>query len=723
MKITIIIPYWREEEYLRHCLDSVREEHIDSLEILLVADQGPVENPLPDWISEVDGLRLITMPERTEGTWGVAACRNRGLEEAQGDYVYFLDSDDYLCQGGLSKLLETAEEKDALLVTGNIGLSWYSPVNLEANPIYWESQISGLQKMEGNDLFWRFKNRFSANHLFIKRQLLTDQALRFQEDTRLYTDESFVAKLLLVSRNRAYIRGDASYISRRRNDQVHLPALSQGENAGSPAEFVVQYNRCEKILEGDMELTYILHRHLLDYAISHFPKCRDMERLGSCHQKLSKIQNYKEFLSSYSFWQRRVFMCLRKGHYKLARRMSQINTVMTKKDGLFGSKIQWYRVLEHFIFKKMPVKKNWILFQSFFGKSYSDSPKYLYEYLQKTYGDKYRYIWILNGKSQDLKKTGKHKVCKLNSLAYVYYTARCGYRIFNVRQAGWCKKRPGVKFLETWHGTPLKKLGFDLGDLYTTNQRLKSVFYEQGQEWDYLTSANPFSTETFARCFGVPREKIIETGYPRNDILYADNKEEIAREVKRELGIPEGKRVIMYAPTWRDNQMIRRGQYKFSLAMDLDLLQREFGRDSVLLLRAHYYIADMMDFSQYQGFVYNASRYEDVSRLYLASDLCITDYSSVFFDYANLKRPILFFAYDYEAYADEIRGMYLDMEKDLPGPIIKTNQELVEALHHLDQVEEKYRDRYRAFYDRFCGVDDGHACQRTVEIMFEEKEN
>ena len=114
--------------------------------------------------------------------------------------------------------------------------------------------------------------------------------------------------------------------------------------------------------------------------------------------------------------------------------------------------------------------------------------------------------------------------------------------------------------METWHGTPLKKLAFDLDDLFSTNQRLKQVFYEQGKEWDYLTSANPFSTETFSGALEWKKRKILEYGYPRNDILYAENKDEIAVQVKKELGIPEGKRVILYAPTWRDNQMYRRGR-------------------------------------------------------------------------------------------------------------------------------------------------------------------
>ena len=251
----------------------------------------------------------------------------------------------------------------------------------------------------------------------------------------------------------------------------------------------------------------------------------------------------------------------------------------------------------------------------------------------------------------------------------------------------------------------------------------KTLFYKHGREWNYLISANRFSTDVFERAFVYDRDKILEYGYPRNDILYADNKEEIAAEVKKELGIPEGKRVILYAPTWRDNQFYDRGKYKFTLALDLGRLQKEFGEDSVVLLRTHYYIADILDLTEYEGFVYNGSQYEDVSRLYLASDICITDYSSVFFDFANLKRPILFYAYDFDEYADEIRGMYMDMEKELPGPILRTNDAVVDALHHMDAIEETYKERYEEFYERFCSVDDGHASERVIEKVFGEREN
>lgn len=402
----------------------------------------------------------------------------------------------------------------------------------------------------------------------------------------------------------------------------------------------------------------------------------------------------------------------------MARIWHKCDIIKKKKKGLFGNRIQWYRVIERLLFRKLPVRRDWVIFESFFGRSYSDSPKYLYEYLQKEYGSKYRYIWVLNGRSDELKKTGKHTVCRLESLRYVYYMSRCGYRIFNVRQPSWNKKRGGVVFLETWHGTPLKKLGFDMEDVFSSNPEFKTVFYQQAKEWDYLVSANPFSTDVFERAFGYERDRILECGYPRNDVLYAVDREQIAAEVKKELGIPPEKRVILYAPTWRDDQAVSVGQYRFELALDLSRLKRELGEDSILLLRTHYYVAQQLDLTGYTGFVYDGSRYEDVSRLYLVSDLLITDYSSVFFDYANLRRPILFFAYDYEAYAEEMRGLYIDMEKELPGPVLTTNDELMEALHHLDEVTEQYQGRYDEFYERFCCADDGKASERIIRKVF-----
>ena len=274
--------------------------------------------------------------------------------------------------------------------------------------------------------------------------------------------------------------------------------------------------------------------------------------------------------------------------------------------------------------------------------------------------------------------------------------------------------------LETWHGTPLKRLAFDLNDVVGGVSNYKDKFYRQKENWDYLLSDNPFSTEKFQSCFMYPKEKILEYGYPANDPLYAPDREERARKIKEKLGIPVDKKVIMYAPTWRDDNYYEIGQFKFDLDLDVNRLEKEFGDEYVLLLRLHYLVVEALDMSKYGEFAVNGSAYDDVTDLYLITDILITDYSSVFFDFANLKRPVLYYTYDLEIYRDVLHGFYLSMEDDLPGPMLLTNDEVVDAIKNIDQIQEKYKDRYEEFYNRFCCIDDGHATERVVNKIFKE---
>jgi CDP-glycerol glycerophosphotransferase len=148
------------------------------------------------------------------------------------------------------------------------------------------------------------------------------------------------------------------------------------------------------------------------------------------------------------------------------------------------------------------------------------------------------------------------------------------------------------------------------------------------------------------------------------------------------------------------------------------MMRQRLSKEYVILLRTHYFIADVIDVGAYQGFAYNVSRYDDISELYLISDILITDYSSVFFDYANLKRPMLFFTYDLEKYRDVLRGFYFDIEKEVPGPLLFTTEEVIDALCHIDVIHRDYNQRYEKFYHRFCDWEDGHAAKKVVESVF-----
>jgi CDP-glycerol glycerophosphotransferase len=156
------------------------------------------------------------------------------------------------------------------------------------------------------------------------------------------------------------------------------------------------------------------------------------------------------------------------------------------------------------------------------------------------------------------------------------------------------------------------------------------------------------------------------------------------------------------------------------MRLDLKRLKEKFGDEYIILLRMHYVVASKMKLTGLEDFAYDVSKYDDVSELYLASDMLITDYSSVFFDYANLRRPVLFFTYDIEKYGEQLRGFYIDMETELPGPLLMTNDAVVDAIENISGIEEEYKEKYDAFYDRFCSWDDGRASEKVVDAVFEE---
>src|SRR5699024_10375081 len=148
-------------------------------------------------------------------------------------------------------------------------------------------------------------------------------------------------------------------------------------------------------------------------------------------------------------------------------------------------------------------------------------------------------------------------------------------------------------------------------------------------------------------------------------------------QIKKASNLPVDKKVVLYAPTWRDNQFYTKGKYKFDLQMDLGRLKKELGNDYIIVLRLHYLVAENLDLTGYENFVYDFSYHEDIRELYLIADMLITDYSSVFFDYANLRRPMLFYVYDIEDYRDNLRGFYFDFESKAPGLLVKTTEEII----------------------------------------------
>ena len=362
-----------------------------------------------------------------------------------------------------------------------------------------------------------------------------------------------------------------------------------------------------------------------------------------------------------------------------------------------------------------------VLFSCFNGRQFSDSPKAIHQELLRRGAD-LEQLWVVNDAQVELPES--LQAVRLNGKEWQEAVTTSKYIVTNHRLGDWFQRNPDQVVLQTWHGTPLKKIGRDVKEVHFAyapgmKQALQSKEKVSGPavpEWSHLLSPNPFSTEIFRRAFAFKGE-MLEVGYPRNDLLHSPDADVVARSVRERLGIPEGKKVVLYAPTWRDDQYYSRGRYKHDMRLDLDRARAALGDDHVLLVRLHSNVVDGVP-EDPDGFVRDMSLYPDITELYLISDLMVSDYSSVMFDYANTGRPMLFFTYDLADYRDRLRGFYFDFEADAPGPLVETSDELIEAIRDVASATAGHKERYDQFVDRFCPLDDGQAAARTVDRVF-----
>ena len=738
MKISVIIPFSHYPHYLKECLESLKTSAFQDFETLLVVDKE--HDCIDDVIKEYSFVRVIESQVH-----GCAACRNVGMQYARGEYIYFLDADDYVLENTLGLLAVHAHGED--IVYGAISNTWNNKANyLEkiANQEIDPEDLEEKQRLHEEKVdAYRLKNPDESEHrlqsvyyllrvkkgirsitalgILFKTTFIRQNGFTFDENSRYYSDMTFLCPVLdrLTSQVRVE---DAIYVKRKHNDPINYPALSQEESDDRFEERCKAVETTRSLIDENG-----IVRYYLDFKLIHFFTRSMSKRLRRSQDERWRNEYFTMIIPYIEKCRPDVLDELSRNNAKMVRALlnhdlkgvqKQVRWVLGKKKfkKMLKNKNTAYKLAYFHRYLKQPVKENVILFETFMAKNYSDSPKYIYEYIAQNHPE-YECVWAIN---DGAKIPYGAKTVKRFSFQYAYYLAVSKYLVFNVRPPLWYRKREEQVFLETWHGTPLKRLVFDQEEVTSASPKYKQQFYRQRKDWDFLVSANPFSTKTFRSCFLYEGE-MLEYGYPRNDILYWPNKDEIAQQLKEKLGIPKDKKTILYAPTWRDDQHYGSGQYKFELALDLKLMKERLQDDYVVLLRTHHYISDHIDVSGLGDFVINLSSYDDISEIYLISDICITDYSSVFFDYANLKRPILFYTYDFDKYKNQLRGFYIDMNTEVPGPLLYTSEQVVQAIEDIDEITEEYKERYDQFYDRFCCYDDGHASEHVAEAMLAKK--
>jgi CDP-glycerol glycerophosphotransferase len=350
-------------------------------------------------------------------------------------------------------------------------------------------------------------------------------------------------------------------------------------------------------------------------------------------------------------------------------------------------------------FRGRVTPENAVYFESFYGRSASDNPLAIDRTLARLHPQVRRYWSVADGSVAVPPGAvaiieGSHEWWRVRAEARVY--------VINDWLRWSFRRRKHQHVLQTWHGTMLKRLALDRADVTV---RRRSAVMRQQHRWDALIAQNPYSTAIFRSAYAF-RAPIWETGYPRNDVLV--HPERVAA-VRATIGVPDGARLVLYAPTWRDDRA------EMVDYLDLVAFAADLPEDHVLLVRGHSRTLSAGRDVHGERLI-DVTSYPDMAELKLIADVLVTDYSSVMFDFASTGKPMVFFTPDLAYYGDVVRGFYFDLPAEAPGPVVTTPADLRDAI----LGEDNYAAARAAWKQRFTPWDDGRAAERIVRRMFAE---
>ena len=336
-----------------------------------------------------------------------------------------------------------------------------------------------------------------------------------------------------------------------------------------------------------------------------------------------------------------------------------------------------------------------ILFNSFAGRKFDDSPKAIFDVIKVDPRFKgYKLVWAFHQPEKFVVDGAE----KIKTDGFKYFRTAIAARIWITNSSverGLNFKKKNNYFFNTWHGTPLKLMGSDIS---LDNQSFGNKRSRKVSTYDAFCSQSRYETKIFSKSFRIPLERFIEAGLPRNDILahYTEDQRQFFRS---KLNIKPDQTVILYCPTFREYDKDESLGVVMAPPMDLKKWEMELGGGYVLLMRAHYEVSKVMNIED-NNFVKNMTDYPNLNELFIAADILISDYSSVFFDYSITGKPMFHFCYDYDKYSCK-RGMYFDIRKKISGG--DSEEQVIKLIKSMDTVSESkksaaFRDEYVNFY-------------------------
>ncbi|WP_239748029.1 MULTISPECIES: bifunctional glycosyltransferase family 2 protein/CDP-glycerol:glycerophosphate glycerophosphotransferase [unclassified Mammaliicoccus] len=714
-ELTIIITYYNKEDYILDCIGSIINQRNQNFDLIIVNDGSTdssnrlVNEAINNYDKNVNHINL-------DRNYGHAYARNIALENVETKYFMFLDADDQLASYSVEYYLSKINGLDGLIGPIN-KFSLKKPQYVNKDKI----RIDYLTKGNNPNSFLR-KN--TVCNILFKTSIVKAHNIRFNEDLKIYIDTSFTLEYIKYVERFVRLRNFPFYFRGEIYDPFEGNTLSDQDFIFTFEDYVNSYLDSIKRTDNKDILNFLSQKMKLEIKKGFDPSLRDINIRYSVLEKplINIVKTLKwNIIKDGKILYKLELLFLSMDDIENAKYINNIRSVSRHVKNIVQNNKMKNRSKYQLLDKEEAVNNETIVFESFGGKNYSDSPKYIYEYMQKHY-PKLNYIWVFKNPNQNV-ITGNAVKVKKGSKEYYDAYSKAKFWVTNARLPLYLNKKDNQIYIQTWHGTPLKRLANDMKIVRmpgTTTPKYKKNFYAETSRWDYLISPNRYSTNIFKTAFWMDENRTLEIGYPRNDILVNRSNDQVYIEkLKKELNIPKGKKIIMYAPTWRDDEFVKKGKYLFDLKINLENLQKELGDEFVILLRMHYLISNALDLSGYEDFAIDVSNYNDISELYLISDALITDYSSVMFDFGILKRPQYFFAYDIEKYDKGLRGFYMDYKNDLPGEIITDEFKLAEELKDIDKHKEKYKDKIEKFYDKFCSIEKGQSSKIIGDFIYD----
>ncbi|KAF1304823.1 CDP-glycerol glycerophosphotransferase family protein [Enterococcus sp. JM9B] len=398
-----------------------------------------------------------------------------------------------------------------------------------------------------------------------------------------------------------------------------------------------------------------------------------------------------------------------------------------KKVGTTFFPSKYTRLREYYAenYENRLIKDNLIVYETRDGSSIVDSPYAIFNYLISTpeYNN-YEHIWIIESLDSDCVKIfpesiqKKIKFVERSSIEYVDALLEAKYLITNSTFESFFSKREGQVYINTWHGTPLKHMGFDIPGKVSHSQNVLRNFLMT----DYLLSPNSHTTNIFSDSYklkGIYPGEIIESGYPRIDLTMNSIKNDVFNKLEL-FGTVLNKKLpnLLYCPTWKGENVNDANDDLDQIVKEIGELKKSFNEEYNVLLKVHPFIYKIASEDERISDIL-VSDYIDANEILSVTDILITDYSSIFFDFLVTKKPIIFYVWDKDIYLEN-RGMYLE-NSDLPGPIVENIHELIDALKNINSYQKEYENAYQALSKRMIPYEDGNSTKRYVEYIFRGK--